>query len=216
MFTGLIETTGKIIEVKQDGKAGLLKLVADQTLENLQYGESIAVNGICLTLSQENQDSQTLIFHTLTETLERTNLGLLSKGDIVNLERAVPLGGRMGGHLVQGHVDTTSKVCEIRKTNDDYIVSITTPKSLFPYLIPKGSITIDGISLTLVEVNENYFSVHIIPVTLEDTSLKSLKSGSVVNLESDLIGKYVYHQLQNLSINNKTNVSMTSLIEAGF
>ncbi len=217
MFTGLIETTGVIVDIKQNGNAGVLQFKANKPLENLQYGESIAVNGVCLTLSKEMSDGS-LEFHTLSETLKRTNLGTLMTGDIINIERAVPLGGRMGGHLVQGHIDTTSEIREIRKAEDDYVVSIKTPASLYPYLIPKGSITIDGISLTLVEVNEKYFTVHIIPVTLEDTSLKQKKTGDLVNLESDLIGKYVYHQLSNMS-NNQNNVSkvnMESLINAGF
>ncbi len=211
MFTGLIETTGAVDSIAKSGTRTVISIVPQKNWNDLKHGESIAVNGVCLTL--ENRDSfQLLKFHLLSESLNRSNLGLLKKGDRVNLERALAIGDRLGGHFVSGHIDTTSKICEVCKVESDFVIRITTPKSLYPFLIEKGSITIDGISLTLVEVNNNYFSVNIIPTTLQGTTLEKKVKGDLVNLEGDIIGKYIFHQ-SNLQIKTTT---MTDLQQAGF
>ncbi|MFA6103208.1 MAG: riboflavin synthase [Victivallaceae bacterium] len=212
MFTGLIESTGKIKSRTVSGNAGKLVVKADKTLPELKFGESIAVNGVCLTLEQKLADGS-LEFHTLEETLNRTNLGQTAVGGSVNLERALKLGDRIGGHMVSGHVDAVAPVISLKKTGSDYELRISLPEQLRPFLVEKGSIAIDGISLTLVDVTENAFSVHLIPVTLEETALKFRKNGDLVNLEVDMIGRYVQKQLSMMKAADKTSKVTLELLE---
>lgn len=216
MFTGLIETTAELIGRDIGSNAGKLRVRPAKMFENLERGESIAVNGTCLTLESWSNEG-ILEFHTLEETLARTNLGSISSGGIVNLERAVQLGGRMGGHIVTGHIDVTAKFIGMTERGEDIEYRVAMPAELKPYMAPKGSIAIDGVSLTLVDITEESFSVHLIPVTLEETSLGNRNPGDLVNLEADLLGKYVQQQIKcYLEKQPNSNVSMETLINAGW
>ena len=212
MFTGLIESIGKIKAKTVAGGAGKLIVKPGKTLPELKFGESIAVNGVCLTLEQELAGGS-LEFHTLEETLNKTNLGKIPIGGIVNLERALKLGDRVGGHMVSGHVDTTAPVISLKKVGADYELLISLPEELFPFLVEKGSIAIDGVSLTVVNVADDSFSVHLIPVTLNETALKFRKNGELVNLETDLIGKYVQKQFLIMSTSNKSSKVTLELLK---
>ncbi len=216
MFTGLIESTGKIKSRTVSGGAGKLVIKAENMLPGLKFGESIAVNGVCLTLEQELSDGS-LEFHTLEETLHRTNLGKTPIGGSVNLERALKLGDRFGGHLVSGHVDAVAAVISLKKTGSDYELRVCLPEQLRPFLVEKGSIAIDGISLTLVDLTEDTFSVHLIPVTLDETALKFRQKGDLVNLEADVIGKYVQKQLSLMEVAGKlSKVTLELLKNSGW
>ena len=216
MFTGLIESTGKIKSRTVSGGAGKLVVKADKTLPELKFGESIAVNGACLTLERELADGS-LEFHTLEETLSRTNLGQTAIGGIVNLERALKLGDRLGGHLVSGHVDAVAPVISLKKTGADYELRVSLPEQMRPFLVEKGSIAVDGISLTLVDVTDDAFSVHLIPVTLDGTALKFRQKGDLVNLEADMIGRYVQKQLSMMKVADKTSkVTLEMLTDSGW
>ena len=215
MFTGLVETVGTLC-----GRgAERLRIRPAKKLEALRYGESVAVNGCCLTLERELPDG-TLEFYTLSETLRRTNLGLLPVGAKLNMERALRLGDRLGGHIVSGHVDATAEVISYSKRADgDYELKLTLPASLAREVVEKGSVAIDGVSLTVVEVGETHFTVHLIPVTRSDTALADREPGSTVNLEGDVIGKYVIRQLEFRSgapERRESSISMDTLREAGF
>ncbi|MFA6714857.1 MAG: riboflavin synthase [Victivallaceae bacterium] len=216
MFTGLIETTAEICGRDINGKSGKLRLRPRKKLEDLAHGESIAVNGACLTLESWNADG-TLEFHTLEETLKRTNLGSLKIGGMVNLERALRVGDRLGGHIVTGHIDTTARFLGMRQQGDDVEYRVALPEELKAYMAPKGSICLDGVSLTLVDIGADSFSVHLIPVTLAETALGQRREGDIINLEADLLGKYVYRQLACFTENKAgAEVNMEKLIKAGW
>ena len=213
MFTGLVEMIGTLTGRTLQGRSGKLLITPARALENPIIGESVAVNGACLTLERVAPNG-TLEFHTLAETLKRTNLGTLSPGSMLNLERALKVGDRIGGHFVSGHIDAVGEVLSLREKDDDYELKVSLPEALRGYLVEKGSIAIDGISLTVIEVTESYFTVGIIPVTLRETALAERKSGMGVNLEGDLLGKYVASRLA--AVERTGRVSMESLAEAGF
>ncbi|MGD9613357.1 MAG: riboflavin synthase [Kiritimatiellia bacterium] len=189
MFTGLVQQVGRLERVSFQGEAGRLALSA-RFDSPLQIGESIAVNGACLTLVEQRGDK--LAFDVLRETFEKTALRDKAPGSPLNLERALRLGDPLGGHLVSGHVDGTGEVRRIEAAGRDKVLVVAAP-SLLPEIVPKGSIAIDGISLTVVAVSsaEGTFSVHVIPHTWSQTALAALAAGGRVNLETDLIGKYV-------------------------
>lgn len=212
MFTGLIETTAEII----GRDINKLRLRPKKIFADLVRGESIAVNGACLTL--ESYDAGGILeFHTLEETLTRTNLGSIKIGGLVNLERALQVGARLGGHFVSGHIDTTAKFLGMRKQGDDIEYRVALPEELKPYMVTKGSISLDGVSLTLVNISEDSFSVHLIPVTLEETALGQRQAGDIINLEADLLGKYVQRQLACfMDKKPASNVTMENLIKAGW
>ena len=214
MFTGLIEKLAKIEEREISAGAGKLHLVTETPFTDLKCGESIAVNGVCLTLETFNNNN--LTFHVLEETFKKTNLGKLHLGAEVNLERALAVGDRLGGHIVSGHVDTTSTVKKWTSVGDDWELAIFAPEQIKPYIIEKGSITIDGVSLTIVDISSDSFSVHLIPTTCEDTCLRERKEGHTVNLEADMIGKYVAKQLGAWSGKELSNVTMEMLEESGW
>jgi len=214
MFTGLVEQTGVIVERSVSGGDGVFSVRPATPFSDLKYGESIAVNGTCLTMEQELSDG-TVVFHVLAETLKRTNLGALPLSGVVNLERALAVGDRLGGHIVSGHVDTTGVIRAVRNVGDDFEYEVEMPDCIKPFMVEKGSITIDGISLTVVDVGESHFTVHLIPVTLAETALRDRKQGDVVNLEGDIIGKFVARQMS-LANYSQSNVSMASLREAGW
>jgi riboflavin synthase len=194
MFTGIIEELGTVERVERLSDAVRLTLRATTVLEDARPGDSITVNGCCLTVSERTADTWTA--DVMAETLAKTGLGDLATGDRVNLERAVTAGTRLGGHLVQGHVDAVGHV--VRRDPGEHwdLVTIAMPAELAPYLVDKGSITVDGVSLTVVEAGEDSFTVSLIPETLRRTTLGFRAPGDPVNLEVDVIGKYVARQLQ--------------------
>ncbi len=214
MFTGLIEKLGTIVKRQVSGGAGKLVVTPETPFDKLEYGESIAVNGACLTLEKELSDGG-IVFHVLEETLSRTNLGGLPVGAKVNLERALAFGDRLGGHLMTGHVDAVAPIHEISRNGADIELAVSTPDSLQPYLVEKGSVGIDGISLTVVKVTKDFFTVHLIPTTMKKTNLHERKAGDPVNLEGDLLGKYVQRQL-GLANFSGSNIDMKTLSKAGW
>ena len=190
MFTGLIESLGTVYRLDPDG-AGRHLVVAEPGLApQLVIGESVAVNGACLTVVE--RDAQTFRFQVGPETLERTNLGALAVGDVVNLERSLRLGDRLGGHLVQGHVDGLGTIASRQRQGDWEVVSFRCAPELAAQMVSKGSVAVDGISLTLVDVTPSGFSVMLIPHTLAVTTLGRKGPGATVNLETDLLAKYVW------------------------
>ncbi len=216
MFTGLIEITAAIKERKLSGSSGKLVLTPRKPFDGeVKYGDSIACNGCCLTLERTLGDGS-LEFHVLEETLRRTNLGSLPLGSPVNLERAMRFSARLDGHIVTGHVDCVGQFLGMKQNGSDIEVWVELPKELRPYLISKGCVAVDGISLTPVAVTENSFSVHLIPTTLGETALGARKTGDLINLESDLLAKYVSHQLGLLGYRNDGKVTMDTLREAGW
>ena len=220
MFTGIIEEMGIVKSIKSK----VITIEANKIFDDLKLGDSVAVNGTCLTVSSFSNK----IFNAdiTSETLSRTNFGELKSGFKVNLERALTLNGRLGGHIVSGHIDGVGIIKNISKKSEDIELVIEVPTNLMKYIIEKGSVAIDGISLTVAKVdnNKNNFSVAIIPHTLKETVLYYKKVGDKVNIENDIIGKYVERLLSfndfNNEINNKknnnSNINMEFLIKNGF
>jgi riboflavin synthase len=190
MFTGCIEATGKIYSRVIEGKRGELTISAELAKE-LRDGDSIAVNGACLTVEEVDRDGDIVKFHAMAETLHRTNLGSLADGCLVNLERALCLGDRLHGHLVTGHIDCTTPVLKIDQDKEDHVIELLLPREFAALVIPKGSITVDGVSLTITTLTQRSFSVHLIPYTLTHTNLSERRVADPVNLEMDLFGKYI-------------------------
>ena len=215
MFTGLIESVGTLKRLAVNGKAGELEIAASFPDGEVAVGDSVAVNGVCLTVTRFTSNS--ISFHALAETLSRTNLGELKMGRKVNLERALKLGDRLGGHIVSGHVDGVAAVQSIGRRGDDLELHVALSEELAPYLVMKGSIAINGVSLTVAALERGSFGVCIIPHTWTHTNLHELKPGDNVNLETDLLGKYVLrqHELEN-ETKNSSGVSMEMLANAGF
>jgi riboflavin synthase alpha subunit len=190
MFTGLVEALGRVGAVEAVGSGRRLRVVApDEPAWRLELGESVAVSGVCLTVVEA--ESGRLAFDLAEETLRVTTLGELGAGDPVNLERPLRFDGRLGGHLVLGHVDGIGRVSVIRPEGDGVWLEVEAPRSLRPLLIPKGSVTVDGVSLTVAGLEETAFAVALIPHTLAVTTLGRRRAGDPVNLEMDVIGKYV-------------------------
>ncbi len=217
MFTGLIEEVGVLKRRQIAGRDGKLVVACGLPAAELRIGESIAVNGACLTVEKIEPGSGTITFHTLHETLRRTNLGRLSLGARVNLERAMRLGDRLGGHLVLGHVDTVAPVRSVHRQKGDVVVRIALPAELRPLLIDKGSIAVDGISLTIVDLAEDLFTVHVIPHTWLHTALSTLVPGHHCNLEADMIGKYVLRAMRTgAATHGEGGLNMQTLLESGF
>jgi riboflavin synthase len=189
MFTGLVAMQGAVVELKPEDKGCRLTIAASLFDNTIELGESIAINGVCLTVVQFGNEQAS--FQLAPETLKRSNLGSLSTGLSVNLERALRLGDRLGGHWVQGHVDGVAKLLERKLDGEWEVFYFSLPATLKQYLVNKGSITINGVSLTVVEVTDDSFSVALIPHTLSMTNLGSLSAGDEVNLEVDILAKYV-------------------------
>jgi riboflavin synthase len=194
MFTGLVEALGTVVRAEADGAGGCRLTVANALAAELALGESVAVNGACLTVV--TRDAGSFAFQLAPETLGRTNLGGLAVGDRVNLERALRLADRLGGHLVQGHIDGVGHVAERRRQGDWETVWFSCPPNLAAQMVSKGSVAVDGISLTLVDVAPDRFSVALIPHTLANTTLGFRPIGAPVNLETDLLAKYVWKCLE--------------------
>ena len=212
MFTGLVEQTGVILRMY----ANRITVRPEHPFENPVIGESIAVNGCCLT-AERFFDDGCVEFFTLAETLKRTNLGAVGTGGKVNLERAMAAGGRMGGHIVQGHVDAAARVRGLKLLPDgDFEFSVEMPAELAPEIAMKGSITIDGVSLTVAGLGDDFFAVRLIPQTLSATALKERRPGELVNLETDVIAKYLRRQLSLLnSSSSGSKATWNNLREAG-
>jgi riboflavin synthase len=189
MFTGLIEEVGTVLTMERNTQGARLEIAASGLSGKAQIGESIAVNGCCLTVCLR-RDSH-LVFDLLEETLQRTNLRTLRRDDFVNLERALLADGRLGGHFVQGHVDCNARILSFDETGADWRLSVELPAEFAKYVVEKGSIAVNGISLTVAEVSEKSFAVWIIPHTKAQTNLALARPGDLVNLEFDLIAKYV-------------------------
>ncbi|MFC2007549.1 riboflavin synthase [Chloroflexota bacterium] len=206
MFTGITEEIGKVTSAH----AGSLVITAKDVLQGISHGASMAVNGVCLTITEFNANSFTS--GIMQETLKRTNLGLLRVGDEVNLERPLALGGPLGGHLVQGHVDDTGIVASITRDGDATILRFTAPPEVMRLIVTKGFITIDGISLTIVDKDADSFRVSVVDYTRKNTTLGDKQTGNRVNLEIDIIAKYVaqFSQVQS------TGITADFLQEHGF
>ncbi len=186
MFTGIIEETGKITDIKKTNGG---RRIAIQTSLNLEVGRSISVNGACLTV--EKTEEKKFRSFLSNETLEKTHFSSIKKGDIVNLERALSAQGRFEGHIVQGHVDTTTKITEIKKDGNSWIYSFELPEKHSKYIVEKGSIAIEGISLTIASIYNKKFDISIIPETYKITNLSNKNEKDPVNIEIDIIAKYI-------------------------
>ena len=189
MFTGIIEEVGTVKAVHRSGSSSYIKIQAEKVLSDVHIGDSIAVNGVCLTVT--HFDSTTFRADVMNETLERSSLGSLTSGSPVDLERAMSAEGRFGGHIVSGHIDGTGTVTDIKNDGIATWYTISAKPEIMRYIVEKGSIAIDGISLTVARVTESDFSVSIIPHTAAQTVLSQKKTGDIVNLENDIVAKYV-------------------------
>jgi riboflavin synthase len=191
MFTGIVEELGEVVSIEPGGDFVRLVVRGPLVVSDAGHGDSIAVNGCCLTVTE--RDESTFAVDVMAETLDKTSIGSLRPGSPVNLERALPAQGRLGGHIVQGHVDGTGAILERTPSEHWEVVRIAVPSPLARYVAAKGSITVDGVSLTVVSVDdaEGSFTVSLIPTTLTETTLGTAEVGSTVNLEVDVIAKYV-------------------------
>ncbi len=194
MFTGIIEEIGTLKMITHKPKSAQLTIKASHVLNETKLGDSIATNGVCLTVVDKGNDTFTV--DVMHQTLNNSNLALLKQGDPLNLERALKLSDRLGGHLVQGHVDGTGTITAITQDDIAYWLSIKAPEEVMKYIIEKGSIAIDGVSLTVASLTKDTFSVSIIPHTAQETTLLNKTRGAKVNLENDLIGKYTERLLK--------------------
>jgi riboflavin synthase len=193
MFTGIIESVGKVTGIERTEESVRLTVAVGSIAEDVAVGDSVAVDGVCLTVTDIAPPQVT--FDAVYETVRKTTLGVLQIGDPVNLERSLPVGGRLGGHIVQGHVDGTGRVASIRPIGNSYFIYVDAVPELMRYVVTKGSVALDGISLTVAESEDRTFAVSIIPHTWEHTNLKDKQAGDMVNIECDILGKYVEKML---------------------
>jgi len=206
MFTGIIEEIGMVKGVS----SGCLTMEAKKVLEDTNPGDSISVNGACLTVTSIGKDNFSV--DVMPETIRRTNLGRLHYGDLVNLERAILAGGRLGGHFVQGHVDDVGEILSLQPEEGAWIARISAPANLMAYVVTKGFIAVDGVSLTVVEYDDFSFSVSLVAYTREHTTLGNKKPGDRVNLEVDIVAKYI----ERLKQRDNRGVTLSFLEEQGF
>ena len=216
MFTGIIEETGAVRHVSLHGNSGSIQIGAELVLKGTKPGDSIAVNGVCLTVT--TMDSKSFTADVMAETLRRSNLGNLKGGDWVNLERAMPAEGRFGGHIVSGHIDGIGTIAAMENEGNATWVYIRTSSDILALIVEKGSIAIDGISLTVAKVGKEDFAVSIIPHTSSHTALLKKRTGDVVNLENDIVGKYVERLLGRKvpAEQHKSRITEEFLRENGF
>ncbi|GLF96431.1 riboflavin synthase [Streptomyces yaizuensis] len=189
MFTGIVEELGEVTAVERLGDSARFRLRGPLVTDGARHGDSIAVNGVCLTVVETGEGEFTA--DVMAETLKRSSLGALAPGDRVNLERPTPVGGRLGGHVVQGHVDGVGTILDRAPAEHWEMVTVSLPAPLARYVVEKGSITVDGVSLTVVDAGDDRFTVSLIPTTLALTTLGVKSGGDTVNLEVDVIAKYV-------------------------
>ena len=214
MFTGIVEEVGRIYSINNLGGKARLVVQAKLVLEGVRFGDSINIDGVCQTVTAF--DAQTFAVDTLAESLKKTTLGGLKKGSPVNLERALRADSRMGGHIVQGHVACTVRIHALRATGNNVYLAVEIPQEHLRYCVPEGSIALDGISLTIANISGNIVTVNIIPATLQATSLGSKKTGDLMNLETDIIGRYV-ERLMSPNLHVKTSgLSFERLQELGY
>ena len=211
MFTGIIQKVGAVVTLQRGGSAGRLALKAGAWTPPVALGESIAIEGVCLTVAKIF--GEVLHFDVLEETLAKTTLGSKKSGDGVNLERAVRAGDFFGGHIVSGHVDGVGKIMRLGHAGADRVVEVQCGAEILHGIVPKGSIALNGISLTVVEVKANACTMHIIPHTWEHTSLRVARVGAAVNLETDMLGKYVE---RHLAARSPSTLTLDKLRAAGF
>lgn len=210
MFTGIIEEIGKIKSVVRSGRSVVVEVEAVLVMEGTKVGDSIATNGVCLTVTAITPTG--FRADVMPETMDRSNLGLLHPGDRVNLERALCLNSRLGGHIVAGHVDGTGRIVGMERDDTAIWITVSAPGRILRYIIEKGSITIDGVSLTVAYVDDEVFKVSVIPHTQEETTLTKKRPGEVVNLENDMIARYVEKFMGKKS----DGLSIGFLMENGF
>ena len=213
MFTGIIEEVGRVASVVPSGGGARIQISAERTLEGTREGDSISTDGVCLTATRLTGSG--FEADCSAETLRLTTLGHLRAGDPVNLERALALGARLGGHLVQGHVEATGRLVGRRTEGESAMMRFSYPPELGRYIVHKGSIAISGISLTVAGLGDGWLEVAVIPVTLEHTTLGAMRAGAPVNLETDMIAKYV-ERLLTISATPGTTLSVEGLKELGY
>lgn len=215
MFTGIIEETGKVINIKKSSESCRIQIAASKVLENTAVGDSIAVNGVCLTVTDMTKSSFSA--DVMAETVRRTALAELKSESRVNLERAMSAEGRFGGHIVSGHIDGTGIIENFKNEDNAIWITVSADSSVLKYIVEKGSVAIDGVSLTVAEVTDKFFRVSLIPHTQSETTLIYKKTGNKVNLECDIIGKYVEKLLFYRDVpDSKKNITMDFLYENGF
>jgi riboflavin synthase alpha subunit len=195
MFTGLVESLGRIVTVTA-APAGLRVRVSADLAAGAITGESVAVNGVCLTVVEAGGEG--LLFDVSPETVRVTTLGALAAGTLVNLERSMKADARVGGHFVQGHVDATGTIADVRQEGDSYRLTVGAPAALMPLIVPKGSIAVDGVSLTVASIDDAHdrFDVQLVPFTWRNTRFHAARTGDAVNLECDILGKYVARAIE--------------------
>lgn len=217
MFTGIIEEVGIIKSIRKGAKSAVITIQADKVMKDIHLGDSIAMNGVCLTVT--SFDKNTYSVDIMHESLKRTNLAMMKSGSRVNLERAMPADGRFGGHIVAGHVDGTGTITSMKKDDNAVWIYVDTAPSVLKYIVEKGSIAIDGISLTVARVDSRSFAVSVIPHTGLHTTLLEKQPGDTVNLETDMIGKYVEKLLgfkEEEEAKPTSNITMEFLAKNGF
>ncbi len=212
MFTGIVEEVGKVKSISN----GVLQIEANKVLEDVHTGDSIAVNGICLTVTSFTAHS--FQADVMPETIRRTSLNELKLGSPVNLERAMAVGSRFGGHIVSGHIDGTGRIVSLKEEKNAVLMKIAADSSLLRYIVEKGSVALDGISLTVAAVTDRDFTVSLIPHTRQVTNLSAKGEGSTINIENDVVGKYVEKLLKPAEAEDKSSgsVTMELLLSNGF
>ena len=211
IFTGIIEEVGRLSDIKKEKDLYTLKVSCKKVLEGTKKGDSIATNGVCLTVTELSDDFY--VAEVMVETINSTNFKNLSSGEALNLERALSPSKRLDGHIVQGHVDGVGEIINILKRGHEIVYRIKFDSDNFKYIAEKGSIALDGISLTVSKVSENYFEVSIIPTTIADTNLELKSLGEKINIETDIIGRYVYNFV---NAKETSKITKNFLIENGF
>jgi riboflavin synthase len=214
MFTGLIEEIGKVEAVAKLPKSARISIRAERVLEDVKLGDSISTNGVCLTVISFDKKSFTV--DVMAETMGRSNLGRLTQGDEINLERALRVGDRLGGHMVSGHIDGVGHIENYEQEDNAVWITIGTSKEILRYIVQKGSIAIDGVSLTVAYIDDRVFKVSIIPHTRDATTLLRRKIGDEINLECDMIGKYIEKLLGGTEKVTKKSIDIDFLRENGF
>jgi riboflavin synthase len=212
MFTGIIEDIGSVVSLHSSGNSMVLTIESKKIVGDVHLGDSISVNGVCLTVTRFT--SSTFTVDVMPETMKDTSLKMLKSGSPVNLERAMSANGRFGGHFVSGHIDGTGRIMKKEHKDNAVYYMIELEESLSKFCIPKGSIAIDGTSLTIFGLEKNQVTVSLIPLTHQDTVLGRKSAGDIVNIENDLIGKYIIHQMEGKT--PKKGLSMDFLADNGF
>lgn len=216
MFTGIVEEMGTIAGIQKGAKSAVLTIQAEKVFSDIHIGDSIALNGVCLTVTSFSGNTYTA--DVMNETLRRSSLGSLTIGSKVNLERAMAANGRFGGHIVSGHIDGTGTITKVEKDDNAIWYTIAAEENLMKYIVEKGSIAIDGISLTVSKRSDMDFAISMIPHTAKETVLSQKKPGDIVNLENDIVGKYIEQLMHYEKKEEKKESRLTKefLLQAGF